>query len=198
MKPGYGLAAALLWVSPAWAGEPARWVPPEKVGDYWLTDRQLEPAPVARAARNGIEACYIVEFNIDDTGRVHDARVLHKDASLKRRSWFGMKRGEVAKAKAATFRMQEQAVVQAVEAVTYTPAPSCWWRVSKGRPPAGPAVPTGRGQVAGTIGSTGPAYARPGLRQGDPGPIRADACRHGRLTPQRYNSRFPSPAGLLS
>lgn len=85
MKRGYGWAAVLLWVLPAWAGEPARWVPSEKVGDYWLTDRPLEPALTAPAARNGMEACYVVEFDIDGTGRVHDARILHKERRRKER-----------------------------------------------------------------------------------------------------------------
>ena len=88
---------------------------------FWVAKSPIAPDYMATAARYGLEGCYLVTFEVDATGHVASAEIVHAEVDFVGLPGLGAKpRGrERTQAKKA----EEAAVLAAVRAVQYEAAP---------------------------------------------------------------------------
>jgi hypothetical protein len=88
---------------------------------FWVAKSPIAPDYLVTAARYGLEGCYLVAFEVDATGHVASAEIVHAEVDFVGLAGLGTKlRGrERTQAKKA----EEAAVLAAVRAVQYEAAP---------------------------------------------------------------------------
>jgi len=101
-------------------------VPPSRLDTYWIAEKSPGPAYSRLAMMTQLEGCFVAAYGIDETGNVHDARIVYQKASISKANRQAMNGNE----KKAVFESQANAILEALNAVKYQPAPANAARVA--------------------------------------------------------------------
>jgi hypothetical protein len=119
------MGSAVLAVSTTALAHEPKVVAPEQLASYWVASHSIAPEYAPVAARAGLQGCYLVDFTIDATGAVNEARIAISEAEVeKMRGGVRLNRRDLQRIQGPANEGQQASVLAAVAKVHYEPAES--------------------------------------------------------------------------